>query len=275
MMKFIHVTDTHYVPKGKMLYGRDPRETLEIAIIDINKHHNDAELMVITGDLTHWGEKKAFINLKETLSECSVPWRLLVGNHDKRDNFLDVFPSQQRDASGFVQSTMSTTAGTFIFLDTSLEGTHAGHFCETRQNWLANTLAQAMTPIFIFMHHPPFDTGIGSADKIGLQQKENFQDIIQPHKHRVRHLFFGHIHRPISGSWIGIPVSSIRGMNHQVWFDMTAEKLRGSFEPPAYAVVLISKDAVVIHNHDFLDSSKKFILSDSPWNDWSRRSAHS
>ena len=73
---------------------------------------------------------------------------------------------------------------------------------------------------------------------------------------------------------MGIPSSSIRGMNHQVWFDMTGEELRGSFEPPAYAVVLISADKVVVHNHDFMDASEKFFLSDNPWDDWSCISSH-
>ena len=63
-------------------------------------------------------------------------------------------------------------------------------------------------------------------------------------------------------------------MNHQVWLDMTADVLPGSFEPPAYAVVLIDEDTVVVHAHDFMDQSEKFAMSDSPWDDWSRREAH-
>ena len=78
----------------------------------------------------------------------------------------------------------------------------------------------------------------------------------------------------MSGSWLGIPISSIRGMNHQVWFDTTSEELRGSFEPPAYAVVLINDESLIIHNHDFMDSSQKFFLSDNPWDDWSCISSH-
>ena len=275
IMKFIHITDPHFVPKEKLLYGHNPRENLEAAIDDINTHHKDADLAVITGDLTHWGEREAFENVRDALGKLSLPWKLLVGNHDEREIFSDIFPTQRKDENGFIQSTMSTKAGTFIFLDTTLEGTHAGHYCKTRQNWLLKLLEKTSGPLFIFMHHPPFDIGMPSVDRIGLQQKIEFREIFWPHRAKIRHIFFGHIHRPLAGRWLGIPISSIRGMNHQIWFNMTADKLQGSFEPPAYAVILINKDTVIVHNHDFKDESEKFLLSDSPWDDWSRRSNHS
>ena len=170
---------------------------------------------------------------------------------------------------------MNTKAGIFIFLDTTLEGTHAGHYCKTRQNWLSKLLEKTSGPLFIFMHHPPIDIGMPCVDRIGLQQKIEFREIVWPHREKIRHIFFGHIHRPLAGSWLGIPISSIRGMNHQVWFNMTADELQGSFEPPAYAIILINEDTVIVHNHDFKDASEKFLLSNSPWDDWSRKSNHS
>ena len=35
-MKFLQLTDTHFVPPGEKLYGRDPRRTLNAAVADIN-----------------------------------------------------------------------------------------------------------------------------------------------------------------------------------------------------------------------------------------------
>ena len=274
-MKFIHLTDTHFVPTGKELYGRDPRPALDAAVRDINENHADAEVVVVTGDLTHWGEPAAFENLADALAPLSPPLRLLIGNHDDRDIFKAHFPGQHRDENGFVQSTLETSAGVFVFLDTVLAGTHAGHYCETRCAWLSHTL-QALSgrDAFLFMHHPPFDTGIAATDLIGLQQRDEFRKAVEPHKAHIRHLFFGHVHRPMAGSWLGIPVSTVRATNHQVWFNMKTEKIQGSFEPPAYSVVLIDEASVVVHFHDFLDASRKFALGDSPWNDWSRREPH-
>ncbi|SVA27148.1 uncharacterized protein METZ01_LOCUS80002 [marine metagenome] len=61
-------------------------------------------------------------------------------------------------------------------------------------------------------------------------------------------------------------------MNHQVWLNFEATQgLEGSFEPPAYAVVLFEDDRLIIHTHDFMDASEKFDLHNSPVNDWAVR----
>ena len=101
-MKIIHFTDTHFIPAGKTLYGRDPAAALARCIADINHHHADAARCVITGDLTHWGEPEAFDHLKQHLSVLKPPLRLLVGNHDSREEFRKWFPDQACDESGFV-----------------------------------------------------------------------------------------------------------------------------------------------------------------------------
>lgn len=275
-MKIIHLTDTHFVPKGKKLYGRDPRETLCAAVADINANHADAAMVVVTGDLTHWGEPLAFESLAETLNELTPPLKLIVGNHDDRDEFRRHFPDQAVDENGFIQSFADTEIGRFVFLDTTMPGTHAGYFCEPRRAWLARILEQsAERDVFLFMHHPPFDTGLPASDRIGLMDDEAFSQIVLPHRDRIRHLFFGHIHRPIAGSWHGIPMTTLRAMNHQVGlvFEEGVE-LRGNFEPPAYCVALLEADRIVVHFHDFTDASTRFSLHDSPWDDWSRRHPH-
>ncbi|MFJ2992444.1 metallophosphoesterase [Pandoraea sp. NPDC087047] len=53
MTKIIHITDTHLVTPGELLYGLDPYQRLVACIDDILAHHTDAECCVITGDLTH------------------------------------------------------------------------------------------------------------------------------------------------------------------------------------------------------------------------------
>ena len=274
-MKIIHLSDTHFVPPGKKLYGREPRVALDAAIADINANHADAELVIATGDLTHWGEPSAFESLAESFAALDLPLKLLIGNHDARNVFRSYFPDQDGDGTGFIHSVQDTSAGRFVYLDTVLAGTHEGHFCADRCQWLSETLsASAGRDVFLFMHHPPFLIGLPALDAISLQQRDEFRAAVEPHKASIRHLFFGHVHRTIAGSWLGIPVSSVRSMNHQTRLQMTEGPLAGNFEPPSYAVVLIENDQVVVHFHDFMDDSHRFFLAESPWDDWSRRKAH-
>ena len=38
-MKFVILTDTHFVPRGRKLYGLDPAERLAVAVETINATH--------------------------------------------------------------------------------------------------------------------------------------------------------------------------------------------------------------------------------------------
>lgn len=276
-MKIIHFTDTHFIPAGKTLYGRDPAFALERCIADINHHHADAARCVITGDLTHWGEPEAFDNLRQYLSVLKPPLRLLVGNHDSREEFRKWFPDQACDESGFVQSVEDLPVGRFIYLDTHEPGHHEGWYCERRLRWLDAQLRGAPAKdIYLFMHHPPFDIGIPGLDRISLLQKEVFTELVAPYKQQIRHLFLGHIHRPLAGNWLGIPVSSLRAMHHQLQLDFVDHPtLQGNFEPPAYCVVLFQDDSLIIHSHDFMDESPKFDMAHPPVQDWAVMKPHS
>lgn len=260
-MKLIHLTDTHLVGPGLQLYGLDPRARLDAAIADINRHHADAELVIVTGDLTHWGEPAAYRNVRAAFDALCLPYTVLVGNHDRRAPCLDLLAAAPRDANGFVQGWHDTSAGRLIFLDTLDETSHAGELCEVRLAWCRETLAATPVtmPIYLFMHHPPFEVGVRMMDCIALKHPAAFIDVLQPFRARIRHMFFGHVHRPISGSWLGIPFSTLRGTNHQVCFDLSPTAARDAcHEPPAYAVVLIGADTVVVHTHDYLDASLRF-----------------
>lgn len=254
-MKFIHLTDPHVISGDLPLYGRDPAAGLAAAIADINASHRDAEVVVMTGDLTNWAEEPSYRTLAALLEDLTVPHVLMLGNHDNRDNFRKIFRNALDDGNGFVQGVRQTSVGTFIFLDTHEPGCAHGRLCERRLEWLASVISCTEGPLFLFMHHPPFPVGIAYMDAIALREPERFTDIVRPHAARIRHLFFGHVHRPIAGSWHGIPVSAMRGTNHQVWLELTGrtDTIRTGPEQPAYGIVLLDADRCIVQMHEFLN----------------------
>jgi Icc protein len=266
-LTFIHLTETHLVAPGGKLYGLDPQARLEAAVQDIAARHGPAsacpaEFAVLTGDLTHWGEPSAYFALGAALDRLPFPVHLLIGNHDDRAKFLAAFPSTPITAEGFVQQAFDTGAGRFILLDTHVPGAHHGELCAARLAWLAAELAGSDGPVLLFMHHNPVDVGMRAMDALTLRQGAELWQLLAPHRSRVRHIFFGHLHRPIFGSWHGIPFSTIRATSHQVALDFAAgpEAVPGSHEPPAYAVVRITDEAIAVHPHDFLDHTATFTL---------------
>ena len=263
MLKFIHITDTHLVEQGHALYGLDPCKRLEHCLDSVIQDHSDATLCVVTGDLAHVGHRDAYRQLSEQLARLPMPVLPILGNHDNRANFLEFFPKTQTDPNGFVQYEAAIGEYRGMFLDTNEPGVSHGVLCEKRTQWLADRLDEDERPVLLFMHHPAFTLGIPSMDRIALLETRPFQKALEGRTHRIRHLFFGHIHRPIFGSWRGIPFSTMRGTNHQVALrlDDTA-KIAGSHEPPQYSVVLLNEETVTVHVHDYLDSSERFWLGE-------------
>ena len=252
-MKLIHLTDIHMTPMGEELHGLQPLARLQSAIDSINRFHGDAELCVITGDLTDRGERDAYETLSEALDRLTVPYRLLIGNHDDRRNFRQVFTSTPTDENGYIQRSESTRIGRFLYLDTVQPGTHAGHYGPDRQAWLRAQMHDAGDqPVYLFMHHHPAPVHFGPIDAIGLVHGPAFHQIIAAHSDRIRHIFFGHCHLTLAGSVCGVPVSGMRSILHQSWPDFSANRPL-SFAPlaPAYGIVFITELGVTVHSFDF------------------------
>ena len=267
MFSFLHLTDLHVTPQGAApLYGLDPGLRLAEAVADMAARHGPGSaapvaFAVVTGDLTHHGEPLAYARLGALLDRLPFPVHLLLGNHDHRAAFTAEFPATPRDAHGFVQQALPTPAGLFLMLDTNEPGTHAGRLCATRLAWLKQQLTTSEGDVLLFLHHPPLPVGITRMDRIPLLDADALWDVLAPHAGRIRHVFHGHLHRPLSGSWRGIPFSSLRGTSHQVALDLSErEGVPGSHEPPAYALVRVTEEGIVIHTHDFLDATGSFDL---------------
>ena len=261
-MKLIQLSDLHLDVNKRDSGGSDGAqlsggpERLELAIADINRHHGDAAAVVITGDLADHGDTATYQQLQQSLEKLSVDYRLLIGNHDNRQTFLECFPETPTDDNGFVQSVLETEQGTLVLLDTYEPGTHAGHLCAARLAWLESVFSSARAPFFVFMHHPPCDVGLAPLDQLKLMHPEQYTPLFKQHAAQIRHIFFGHIHRPMGGSWLTIPVSAAPSMNFQVALDFQAagDAIGLSIENAAYKIILIEKDTLVVHFRDFSQS---------------------
>ena len=248
-MKFIHLSDLHLVAPGKLLHGLDPVQELERCVASIRAHHADAALCVVTGDLTHDGEPAAYDAVRRCLARLPMPVHLMIGNHDDRAAFRAAFPRAPVDSAGFVQQAFGTDAGRFVLLDTHEPRRADGALCRRRLDWLdAELRVDLAAPLLLFLHHPPFCVGLQRMDRIRLWDRGPLLDTLRPYLPRVRHLFIGHLHRTIAGSWHGIPFSGVRGTSHQIALDFdTADVAPVSFEAPGYGVVALSPEAVVVH----------------------------
>lgn len=263
-MKFIHVTDLHLVPDGQLLWGLSPADRLRQCLSDIATHHADAAFVAISGDLTERGDTASYELLAKLLKDFPLPVHLMLGNHDNRTNYFTVFGGA--DAQGFAQHAISVRGTRFLFLDT-LKGppSSAGLYDEPRRQWLMRELAGGSECI-IFMHHPPFSIHHPLMDKIKLDDAENFAALLD--NKPVRHIFFGHAHRTISGTWRGISFSALPSLNHQLPLVAGSVPTVYSDEPPMYAAVHATPDQITVHSDAFLNRKPAQMLAEAERDDW-------
>ena len=253
MHKIIQITDPHLSRPGQVLWGQDPFERLKAAFKDILTFHSDAKACFITGDLTDSASSEALLWLKDTLAAFPISTYLMIGNHDIRSVFFDVFETYPRDENGFLQYSFELVDKQFICLDTKKdEPVSAGQYCEKRMRWLDSELSKTSKDVYIFMHHPPFEVGVPYMDRIKLEEAEEFRDLISGYQN-IQHIFFGHVHRPVFLTWQGITCSACPGINHQVPLVGGAVSTNYSIEPPMYAIIEFGNGEIRINLDAFLD----------------------
>ena len=222
-----------------MVNGVDPEKQLRAAVTDILAKHADADLLVVTGDLCNDGDAEAYDLLHDILSPVTFEIRLLLGNHDRRAEFLKGFPTQPQDENGYVQSYLDTKFGRLLFLDTHEAGVIGGIYGADRMAWLDRALASAGDmPVTVFIHHPPFDAGIAHFEKIGMHDDGAIMRRLRTHPAGVRHVVFGHTHVALAGtSAEGIAYSSGLACSHRFITDLNARNPWWTGGNPCYRII--------------------------------------
>lgn len=215
---------------------------------------NPIDMLVLTGDLTDHGDKESFEKTAALLAKCEMPIYSIPGNHDTREGLLHAFPDTPTQ-DGFIQYSVEQDGLRILFLDTLELGRHGGAFCEKRAAWLSAELsAHPQTPTLIFMHHPPVISGIGWMDP-GLDEgwMLRFGEAIEGHK-QILAIHCGHLHRPITTRFRGVPLSVTPSVAPLVAMDLRVidpetpdHRDLITTEPPTYAIHRWSNGELLTH----------------------------
>jgi hypothetical protein len=165
-----------------------------------------------------------------------LPVAGIPGNHDSRELMRAAFPQAGYAlASGALNQKVELDGLDLVLLDSSVPGRPHGQLEASTLQWLDATLASSTgRPALLFLHHPPFMTGIWHMDRQNLVNASQLAPIIRRHP-RVQLIAAGHVHRATLTMFAGVPATICPAPNHAV--DLDLEHLREpSFkvEPPAF-----------------------------------------
>ena len=236
-VRIAQISDLHIKPPGSLAYGRvDTAKALERCVTVLNEFRPAPDLVVISGDLVDTPLAAEYDYLKRLLTALDLPFTGIPGNHDSRELMREAFPlAGYASASGPLNQKIGLGELDLVLLDSSVPGKPHGELDASTLEWLDTTLASCTDrPALLFLHHPPFKTGIWHMDRQNLINAGDLAPIVRRHP-RVQLVAAGHVHRTALTMFAGVPATICPAPNHAV--DLDLEQLREpSFkvEPPAF-----------------------------------------
>jgi 3',5'-cyclic AMP phosphodiesterase CpdA len=231
------ISDLHVKPPGALAYRRvDTAAALTRCVAELNRLAPRPDLVVISGDLVDTPLKEAYDHLATLLAPLQIAFAAIPGNHDDRALMRAALPDQPyASATGALNSMREVGDIDVLLLDSSVPGAPHGTLDAATLAWLDATLAASSTrPALIFLHHPPFVTGIAHMDVQNLRNAADLAALVRRHP-RARLVAAGHVHRATLATFAGVAATICPAPNHAVALDLDAHlppSLR--IEPPAF-----------------------------------------
>jgi 3',5'-cyclic-AMP phosphodiesterase len=231
------ISDLHIKRPGDLAYRRvDTAAALERCVVALNRFTPRPDLVVISGDLVDTPLAAEYDHLKELLAPLEIAFAAVPGNHDSRELMRAALPGlSYATTNGALNSVRKLGDADIVLLDSSVPGAPHGALDAATLAWLDTVLgASSARPALLFLHHPPFVTGITRMDVQNLRSASDLVALIRKHP-RVRLVAAGHVHRAALTSFAGAAATICPAPNHAVALDLDAH-LPPSFniEPPAF-----------------------------------------
>ena len=249
-MLIAQISDTHIKPEGRLAYRRvDTALLLARCLEHLQRLTPMPDVVLVTGDLVDAGLDEEYLRLRRLLSSLPMPVYVIPGNHDAREPLRRVFGDDgYLPRSGeFLQYVVDRHPVRLVGLDTLVPGQGGGRLGPDRLAWLDARLSEAPgRPTLVFMHHPPFATGLHGMDVQALEDGAALGAVIRRHP-QVERVTCGHVHRPIHARWCGTVVTTAPSSAHQVLLDLRQPgTLAWVMEPPACLLHLWRDDVGLV-----------------------------
>ena len=235
-MIIAQIRDSHITHVGGQADRQYATAThLQRAVAHLTRLPAPPDVVLVTGDCVDSGSVPEYERFRDLLRPLTMPVYVIPGNHDDRVQLGEVFGTQgAQPMAGFVQYVVDEWPVRLIALDTNIPGHHAGSLCAERLCWLAERPSEAPTrPTVIFLHHPPFPTGLQVFDQRGLEGAEAFGAMVARYPN-VERVVAGHIHCALQRRFAGTLAMTCPSTAYQLCLDLQrVERLAVVMEPPA------------------------------------------
>lgn len=212
MTRILQISDTHlFADRDEALVGIPTYPSLQLIVDDVRRRAADAEVCLLTGDLSQDTSAQSYRHLIELLAPLEMEKHALPGNHDDRDAMRRVLePADIGVNRGF-----DCAGWRIIMLDSLVPGSEHGMLSAQELARLEGDLsAHRDTPCLLAVHHPAVALGSDWIDGMRLHNSEELFAVLDRHP-QVRALIWGHAHQNFQGrhndiTLIGTPSTCVQ-----------------------------------------------------------------
>jgi Icc protein len=251
------ISDPHLsTPDAELLGGYQPDFALARVLERVAGLDPRPDFVWLTGDLCENGTPAEYANLRGRLAGFDLPVAAIPGNHDRRAAFAaGLGPTRVRIGAGDrLDLVVDDQPVRMIGLDTLVEGDSGGRLEPYQLAWLAARLAEAPDrPTLVFLHHPPFPTGIAFSDATRCAGGDRLAEVVARHPNVLR-VAAGHVHRAVHTGFAGTIASICPSVAWAIPLDLVPDA-RPRLEPqsPGFQLHRWQPDAGLVTHTEFLD----------------------
>ena len=221
-LRFVHFTDTHVVGPGVRLREVDTCRSLERVVEAVNALNPRPAFVIVGGDLvspdissdsieghrdaTDAEYEASYAVLRSILGRLTVPFHMLMGNHDRRRPFRRVMLSDKAPGDEPHRYVVDVDGYRLCALDSLDPGKKPGVLGASQIGWLRDRLREAADrEVVIAVHHHAVPIGLERLDVQMLMDADALWDVIVE-AGNVRGVLCGHVHLQHEEVRHGIPV---------------------------------------------------------------------
>jgi 3',5'-cyclic-AMP phosphodiesterase len=240
VIRLTHLTDPHlYGGESELLRGIATLPSLEATLAHARQRDWPPDALLITGDLVQ-DDPAGYVHFRRLFGNLRLPVLCLPGNHDEPEAMR-----RELDCAPFVVGgVVDLGLWRIVLLDSTIPRSAAGRLGPERLAALQSALAGApQRHALVCLHHHPVPMASRWLDRVGLQNAEEFLDVIDRHPN-VRGIVWGHVHQSYDALRKGVRLLATPSTCAQ--FLPRSEQFAVDRRPPAYRALELKADGSIL-----------------------------
>jgi Icc protein len=240
VVRLTHFTDPHlYGSEGERLRGIATLPSLKATLANAQQHDWPPDAVLVTGDLVQ-DDPAGYAHFRRIFGGLQLPILCLPGNHDEPEAMR-----RELDHTPFVVGgVVDLGLWRIVLLDSTIRGSPAGRLSTETLTALQSALAAApQRHALVCLHHHPVAIDSRWLDRVGLQNAEEFFDVIDRNPN-VRGIVWGHVHQSYDALRNGVRLLATPSTCAQ--FLPHAEQFALDRRPPGYRTLELKANGSIL-----------------------------